>query len=83
MEWMVEILSLSDWRVLRVSHHVSSVSQRPGGSLQLLPDLHQTVEELQAETQQEAADPRPQTGLIVIVIVFVLVLLDPHLPLPT
>lgn len=81
MEWMVEILSLSDWRVLRVSHHVSSVSQRPGGSLQLLPDLHQTVEELQAETQQEAADPRPQTGLIVIV--FVLVLLDPHLPLPT
>lgn len=81
MEWMVAVPTLSDWRVLRVSHHVSSVSQRPDGSLQLLPDLRQAVEELQAETQQEAADPRPQTGLVIIVLV--LVLLDPHLPLPT
>lgn len=64
-----------------MSHHVRSVSQRPDGSLQLLSDLHQTMVKLQAEIEQETADPRPQTGLVIVI--FILVLLDPHLPLPT
>lgn len=74
-------LSLHSRLRLHFSHHVGSVSQRPGGLLQLLSDLHQTVVQLQAQTEQQTADPGPQTGLIIFV--FVLVLLDPQLPLTT
>lgn len=63
------------------SHLVGSISHGPDDSLQLLSDLHQAVIKLQAESQQEAADPRPHTGLIAVV--FTLVLLHPQLPFLT
>lgn len=76
----VSLLVVMVDRPVAASHRVGGISQQAGGSQQLLPDPHQPVVELEAQAEQQAADPGPHAGLVSLV--FVLVLLDLQLPLP-